>query len=160
MYWGNPHTYYAKLNDDMISLKGDIVKLDYHLDNYQEGPWFYKRNGQYYLAYATTCCPEALGYAMSDSPTGPWEWKGYIMKPTERDRGNHPGICDFKGHSYIFGQNYDLILARSATYQTTSVAQSLPARGSRDDVLGLWTEKCQDGHRQYGGYCRYARFNR
>ena len=109
MYWGNPHTYYAKLNDDMISLKGDIVKLDYHLDNYQEGPWFYKRNGQYYLAYATTCCPEALGYAMSDSPTGPWEWKGYIMKPTERDRGNHPGICDFKGHSYIFGQNYDLM---------------------------------------------------
>ena len=109
MYWGNPHTYYAKLNDDMISLKGDIVKLDYHLDNYQEGPWFYKRNGQYYLAYATTCCPEALGYAMSDSPTGPWKWKGYIMKPTERDRGNHPGICDFKGHSYIFGQNYDLM---------------------------------------------------
>jgi beta-xylosidase len=109
MYWGNPHTYYAKLNDDMISLKGDIVKLDYHLDNYQEGPWFYKRNGQFYLAYATTCCPEALGYAMSDSPTGPWEWKGYIMKPTERDRGNHPGICDFKGHSYIFGQNYDLM---------------------------------------------------
>ena len=31
------------------------------------------------------------------------------MKPTERDRGNHPGICDFKGHSYIFGQNYDLM---------------------------------------------------
>ena len=120
MYWGNPHTYYAKLNDDMISLKGDIVKLDYHLDNYQEGPWFYKRGltpspspisegSKYYLAYATTCCPEALGYAMSDSPTGPWEWKGYIMKPTERDRGNHPGICDFKGHSYIFGQNYDLM---------------------------------------------------
>ena len=109
MYWGNPHTYYAKLNDDMISLKGDIVKLDYHLDNYQEGPWFYKRNGLYFLAYATTCCPEALGYAMSDSPTRPWEWKGYIMKPTERDRGNHPGICDFKGHSYIFGQNYDLM---------------------------------------------------
>jgi hypothetical protein len=46
---------------------------------------------------------------MSDSPTGPWEWKNYIMRPTERDRGNHPGICDFKGHSYVFGQNYDLM---------------------------------------------------
>ncbi|MBP5712494.1 MAG: family 43 glycosylhydrolase [Prevotella sp.] len=109
MYWGNPHTYYAKLNDDMISLKGDIVKLDYHIDHYQEGPWFYKRNGHYYLSYATTCCPEALGYAMSDSPTGPWESKGYIMRPTQRDRGNHPGITDYKGHSYIFGQNYDLM---------------------------------------------------
>jgi hypothetical protein len=80
-----------------------------HIPNYQEGPWFYKRNGHYYLGFASTCCPEALGYAMSDSPTGPWEWKGYIMKPTPRDRGNHPGICDYKGHSYVFGQNYDLM---------------------------------------------------
>ena len=109
MYWGNPNTYYVRLNDDMISLKGDIVKLDYHIEHYQEGPWFYKRNGHYYLGYATTCCPEALGYAMSDSPTGSWTSKGYIMRPTERDRGNHPGICDYKGRSYIFGQNYDLM---------------------------------------------------
>lgn len=49
MYWGNPNTYYVMLNDDMISTKGDIVKLDYHIDHYQEGPWFYKRNGHYYL---------------------------------------------------------------------------------------------------------------
>ena len=109
MYWGNPHTYYARLNDDMVSLKDSVVQLPYHIEHYQEGPWFYKRNGHYYLGYATTCCPEALGYAMSDSPTGPWEPKGYIMKPTDRDRGNHPGICDYKGHSYIFGQSYDLM---------------------------------------------------
>ena len=108
LYWGNPYTFYAPLNDDMISLKGEVTKLP-HIKHYQEGPWFYKRNGHYYVAYASTCCPEALGYAMSDSPTGPWEWKNYIMRPTLRDRGNHPGICDFKGHSYVFGQNYDLM---------------------------------------------------
>jgi len=117
MYWGNPHTYWARLNDDMISLKDTITQLP-HIPNYQEGPWIYKRNlgshlspltSKYYLAFASTCCPEALGYAMSDKPTGPWEWKGYIMRPTQRDRGNHPGICDYKGHSYIFGQNYDLM---------------------------------------------------
>ena len=108
MYWGNPHTYWAKLNDDMISLKSGITQLP-HIPNYQEGPWFYKRNGHYYLGFASTCCPEALGYAMSDKPTGPWEWKGYIMRPTQRDRGNHPGICDYQGHSYVFGQNYDLM---------------------------------------------------
>ena len=108
MYWGNPHTYWCKLNKDMISVDGPITQLP-HIEHYQEGPWFYKRDGHYYLAYATTCCPEALGYAMSESPTGPWEAKGYIMRPTQRDRGNHPGICDFKGHSYIFGQDYDLM---------------------------------------------------
>ena len=109
MYWGNPNTYYALLNEDMVSLKSGITKLDYHIEHYQEGPWFYKRNGHYYLGYASTCCPEALGYAMSDSPVGPWVSKGYIMRPTERDRGNHPGIIDFKGHSYAFGQSYDLM---------------------------------------------------
>ena len=136
MYWGNPHVYYTKLNADMVSTQGDIYvlnpadgvmrpvkeegakanlraswseKAQWKVKNYQEGPWLYKRGGKYYLSYATTCCPEALGYAMSDSPTGPWEWKNYIMRPTQRDRGNHPGICDFKGHSYVFGQNYDLM---------------------------------------------------
>ena len=136
MYWGNPHVYCIKLNEDMISTSGDIFVLNqkdgvmrpvkeegakinlrapwsekatWKVKNYQEGPWFYKRNGKYYLAYATTCCPEALGYSMSDSPMGPWEWKNYIMRPTQRDRGNHPGICDYKGHSYVFGQNYDLM---------------------------------------------------
>ena len=108
LYWGNPHTYYALLNDDMTSLKSGITQLP-HIEHYQEGPWLYKREGSYYLAYASTCCPEALGYAMSKSPTGPWEPKGYIMRPTPRDRGNHPGICSFKGHNYVFGQNYDLM---------------------------------------------------
>ena len=136
MYWGNPHTYYVKLNEDMISTSGDIhvlnhqdgvmrpvkeegakinlrvpahQKANWAIQHYQEGPWFYKRNGHYYMAFASTCCPEALGYAMSDGPTGKWTEMGYIMRPTERDRGNHPGICDYKGKSYVFGQNYDIM---------------------------------------------------
>src|SRR5690606_453108 len=109
MYWGNPNVYYVKLNDDMISYSGDIVKLDEKPEHYQEGPWLYKRNEQYYLAFASTCCPEGLGYAMSDSPTGPWITKGYIMKPTHRTRGNHPGIIDYKGSTYTFGLNYDIM---------------------------------------------------
>jgi len=148
MYWGNPHTFYAKLNDDMISLKSEVTKLP-HIPNYQEGPWLYKRQlptansqkpkAKYYLGFASTCCPEALGYAMSDSPTGPWEWKGYIIRPTPRDRGNHPGICDFKGHSYVFGQNYDLmhletfehherrsVSATEITYNADGTIQEVP----------------------------------
>ena len=138
MYWGNPHTFWAKLGEDMISLTSEVTKLP-HIPNYQEGPWFYKRNGHYYLGFASTCCPEALGYAMSDSPTGPWEWKGYIMQPTQRDRGNHPGICDYKGHSYVFGQNYDLmhldtfvhherrsVSATEITYHADGTIQEVP----------------------------------
>lgn len=108
MYWGNPDVYYVKLNEDMISTSGEIVKLPKQL-HYQEGPWCYKRNGRYYMAFASTCCPEGIGYAMSDSPIGPWTTMGYIMEPTHRSRGNHPGIIDFKGKSYVFGLNYDLL---------------------------------------------------
>ena len=136
MYWGNPQTYCVKLNEDMISTQGDIFvlnpkdgvmrpvkeegskinlrvsgreKANWAVKHYQEGPWFYKRNGHYYMGFASTCCPEGLGYAMSDSPMGPWKEQNYLMAPTQRDRGNHPGIADFKGHSYLFGQNYDLM---------------------------------------------------
>ncbi len=121
MYWGNPSLYYVKLNEDMISTSGEIVKdpqirkiegqpSPYH---YQEGPWNYKRNGHYYMAYASTCCPEGIGYAMADSPTGPWEFKGYIMKPDRRATGNHPGIIDYKGRSYVFGFNFRLNFLRT-----------------------------------------------
>jgi beta-xylosidase len=166
MYWGNPQTYCVKLGKDMISTVGDILvlnpedgvmrpvtqegakinlrvpysqKANWAVQHYQEGPWFYKRNGHYYMSYATTCCPEALGYAMSDSPTGPWQWKNYIMRPTERDRGNHPGICDFRGHSYVFGQDYDLmhletfqhherrsVSAQEITYNADGTIQEIP----------------------------------
>lgn len=123
MYWGNPNCYYVKLNEDMISYSGDIVKLKETPEHYQEGPWFYKRNGHYYLAFASTCCPEGIGYAMSDSPTGLWKTKGYIMRPTERTRGNHPGIMDYKGKSYVFGLNYDLLKLETNThYERRSVS--------------------------------------
>ncbi|MGF7233055.1 glycoside hydrolase family 43 protein [Arachidicoccus sp.] len=108
LYWGNPDLYFVKLNGDMISYSGAVNKLSSKPQNYQEGPWFYKRKQHYYLAYASTCCPEGIGYAMSDSPTGPWVYKGYVMAPTPKSSGNHPGIIDYKGHSYVFGFNYEL----------------------------------------------------
>lgn len=109
LYWGNPKVYYVKLNADMISYSGEIIQESTTPKNYQEGPWVWKRNGHYYMAYASTCCPEGIGYAMSKSPTGPWEYKGMIVNASELSRGNHPGIIEFKGKSYCFGHSYDLI---------------------------------------------------
>lgn len=121
LYWGNPTLYHVKLNEDMISYNGDIIseqmtiqefgKREGHpkrATQYEEGPWFYKRNNQYYMAFASTCCPEGMGYSMSKSPTGPWEYKGSIMDGDSRSSGNHPGIIDYKGKSYVFGFNFRL----------------------------------------------------
>ncbi len=111
LYWGNPHLWYVKLNKDMVSYSGPIVRVDSKPGDYQEGPWFYKRDKHYYMAYASTCCPEGIGYAMSDKPTGPWVHKGKIMDPNQGATGNHPGIIDYKGGSYVFGFNYELNFA-------------------------------------------------
>lgn len=116
LYWGNPDIYYVKLNEDMISSSGEIVKEPTKPANYQEGPWVYKRNGHYYMSYASTCCPEGIGYAMSDSPTGPWEYKGMVVEASNKTRGNHPGIIDYKGKSYCFGHSYDLIKSKTSTF--------------------------------------------
>ena len=75
----------------------------------------------------------------SKNPTGPWEYKGHIMGHTERTRGNHPGIIDYKGRSYCFGQNYDLyrletdlhaerrsISLAEITYNADGTIQELP----------------------------------
>ncbi|SHL12789.1 family 43 glycosylhydrolase [Fibrobacter sp. UWEL] len=107
MYWGNPDLYMIKLNEDMISTSGSIVTHP-KIKDYQEGPWFYKRGSHYYMSFASTCCAEGIGYAMSDSPTGPWTYKGDVMPHSSRSNGNHPGIVDYKGHSYVFGHHYEL----------------------------------------------------
>ena len=107
MYWGNPDLYMIKLNKDMISTQGSIVTYP-KIKDYQEGPWVYKHGDHYYMTFASTCCAEGIGYAMSDKITGPWTYKGDIMPHTSRSNGNHPGIIDFKGKSYVFGLNYEL----------------------------------------------------
>ena len=125
MYWGNPNVYSVKLGKDMISLAGPIVKHP-KIQDYQEGPWIWKHDGHYYLAFASTCCPEGIGYAMSDGPEGPWEYKGHIMDHTVRTRGNHPGIIEFRGKSYVFGLNYDIMHLKTfahAEQRSVSVAE-------------------------------------
>ena len=122
MYWGNPKVYYVKLNEDMISYSGEIHQEPTTPENYQEGPWVWKRKGHYYMAYASTCCPEGIGYAMSKSPTGPWEYKGMIMDASDKSRGNHPGIIEYKEKSYLFGHSYDLLKqTTSKFYERRSV---------------------------------------
>lgn len=115
LYWGNPYLYYAKLNEDMISFDGEIKKTDMSSgfgpqgqgSKYTEGPWIHKHNGKYYMIYASHGVPESISYSWSDSPTGPWEWKGVIMDSNNQGGAftNHSGIIEFKGRSFFFYHN-------------------------------------------------------
>jgi arabinoxylan arabinofuranohydrolase len=123
LFFGNPTCRYVKLNQDMISYSGSVVSLP-ALSTYQEGPWFYKRNGHYYLAWSSTCCPEGIGYAMATAATGPWTYRGSIMDGNTNSSGNQPGIFDFKGSSYTTGFSNELWFSiqggRSIRYERRS----------------------------------------
>lgn len=115
LYWGNPDCYYAELNEDMISLKGEAVQLPMTVASfgkreanerrptlYEEGPWLYQRSSLYYLFWAGGPIPEHLGYSTSKSPIGPWKYNGTLMPPEGRSFTNHPGVVDYKGKTYLF----------------------------------------------------------
>jgi arabinoxylan arabinofuranohydrolase len=111
LYWGNNVLYWVKLNVDMISYSGSISCLPQNDPafgpDYEEGPWFYKRNNLYYLLYPSTAS-ESIHYSTSPGPTGPWTYKSMIM-PVQQGQGAsmtiHPGVCDFGGSSYFFYHN-------------------------------------------------------
>lgn len=109
LFWGNGACYWAKLNKDMISIDGEIHALDVFDKSafgasFTEAPWVYKRNGKYYLIYASGF-PESIHYTISSSPKGPWRHKGEILPFDKNSATIHPGIVDYKGNSYFFYHN-------------------------------------------------------
>jgi hypothetical protein len=86
------------------------VRLDRSLpEGFKEGPFVFKRDGKYYLTYPWVReNTETLAYAMSDSPLGPFEYKGLIMK--ESPAGcwtNHHSLVEYKGQWYLFYHHND-----------------------------------------------------
>ncbi|HST81313.1 MAG TPA: family 43 glycosylhydrolase [Kineosporiaceae bacterium] len=118
LYYGNPGLWYVKLNADMISYSGSPTQIPLTTAGfgtrtgdakratlYEEGPWFYKRNGLYYMVYAAKCCSEYIAYSTSPGPTGPWTFRDTIMPSQGGSFTNHAGVIDFNGGSYFFYHN-------------------------------------------------------
>ncbi len=117
LYYGNPNLWYVKLNSDMISYSGNPAKITLTTASfgvrsdtdrptqYEEGPWFYKRNGLYYMVFAAGPISEHISYSTSTGPTGPWTFRNTLMPTQGSSFTNHPGVCDFNGDSYFFYHN-------------------------------------------------------
>ena len=126
--WGDSDLWYAKLNSDMISydqtrgveqipadkkeefvsnIKGTVYSTEKRTTTYEEGPWFFKRNGKYYMLYPAGGVPEHFAYSTSTGPTGPWIYGDTIMHVIKEGGAftNHPGYIEFKGKSYLFYHN-------------------------------------------------------
>jgi beta-xylosidase len=103
LFWGNTKCYYAKLKENMTELDGPINVIE-SLPKFTEAPWIHKRNGWYYLSYASEF-PEKIVYAMSKNVNGPWEYKGILNEIAGNSNTNHQSIIDFKGKSYFIYHN-------------------------------------------------------
>jgi len=117
LYWGNPYLKYVKLNENMVSYSGKIEEINLTVESfgkrsnterstsYEEGPWFYKRDNLYYMVFAGGPISEHIAYSTSNSPIGPWKYRGVIMPTQGGSFTNHAGVIDYKGNSYFFYHN-------------------------------------------------------
>lgn len=95
----------GKLKKNMVELDGEMKPMEGLVD-FHEATWVHKYNGKYYLSYGDNHMENGkqynrLCYAMSDSPLGPWEYKGVYLQPTDCDT-SHGSIVEYKGQWYAF----------------------------------------------------------
>lgn len=102
----------GRLKDNMIELDGPMQKME-GLEDFHEATWIHKYNGKYYLSYSDNHDDKwndgvkgdnRMRYAISDSPLGPWVYKGIYMEPTD-SYTNHGSIVKYKGQWYSFYHN-------------------------------------------------------
>jgi Glycosyl hydrolases family 43/Carbohydrate binding module (family 6) len=109
--WGNPICYLVKLKANMTEIDGTISQIT--PPNYAEGPWLYKRNSLYYLAYPAFVPgvgSEQICYATATNVTGPWTYRGVLSGTAKNSYTIHPGIVEYKGQNYFFYHNATLTL--------------------------------------------------
>ena len=106
-YGGGSNCYGAPLNDDMISLKEPLRKME-GINDFHEAAWVHKYNGRYYLSYADNNeNANRLQYAISDSPLGTWRSMGVFLGP-QSCAMSHGSIVQFKGQWYVLYHCSDL----------------------------------------------------
>lgn len=114
----------ALMSKDMLHFDGEVKEMQIldengnpllgkdHDRRFFEAAWMHKYNGKYYLSYSTGDT-HFICYATSDSPTGPFTYRGVILKPVV-GWTNHHSIVEFKGNWYLF--YHDSVLSGGKTH--------------------------------------------
>ena len=109
-FWGQFSAKGAKMNPDLKTLDwstyvdGIVTEADHY---FHEGSFVFKRGDYYYFTYADISQnkrPTSIGYAMSKSPLGPYEYKGVIVNNAGCDPetwNNHGSIVQFGDQWYV-----------------------------------------------------------
>lgn len=112
LFWaGNGGITVARMNDDYQSLAETPKTIAGLPDGFKEGPFAFERNGLFYLTFPWVRQKngtETLAYAMSESPEGPYTFKGLIMDEwPDKCWTNHHSIVQYRGQWYLFYHHND-----------------------------------------------------
>nr|PMH87371.1 hypothetical protein BCU57_07325 [Shewanella sp. 10N.286.48.B5] len=105
LYWGGGEKLYvAKLKDNMTEIVGKPQVIEGLPSSYKEGPFMFKRDGQYYFTFPhAPQGSEELAYAIGDNPMGPFEYKGLFMERWRDSQWtNHHSVVEYQGQWYVF----------------------------------------------------------
>lgn len=110
LYWSAGNIYAARLKPNMLELDSEVKTLgNLPTKGLKEGPFLFERKGIYYLTYPhVENKTERLEYATSNTPLGPFTFKGVIMD--ESPTGcwtNHHSLIEFKNQWYLFYHHND-----------------------------------------------------
>ena len=106
IYWAGGPMRGARLKSNMKELDGPVTMMEGLPEGFKEGPFAFKRNGLYYLTFPWVRQEkgtETLAYATSNSPLGPWDFKGIIMaEHANKCWTNHHSLVEYKEQWYLF----------------------------------------------------------
>lgn len=110
-YGGGGRCVGTRLKKNMTEIAEPLKPME-GLKDFHEATWVHKRNGVYYLSYADNHVENGRGanrllYATSDSPLGPWTYRGVLLDPTGCDT-SHGSIVEYKGEWFLFYHNQKL----------------------------------------------------
>lgn len=153
---GDDKARLAKLNKDMISLDGEVMKMN--VPNFFEAAWVFKHKGTYYYGYSTT--PKAamrIDYLTSKKPDGDFTYGGIIAdQPPINNNNNHAAQFEFKGQWYHVYHNR--IVAKEAGIPTGFRRNiALETFSFNDDGSIKKVEYSTDGVKQVGHVNPYAK---
>lgn len=110
LFFGGGHELFvAPLKDNMKEIAAAPIKVEHLPAGYKEGSFLFKRGDKYYMTFAHVFPDEGytIGYAMGDSPMGPFVYQGKIMDNISSGTIHH-SVVEYKGRWMVFYHWWDV----------------------------------------------------
>jgi beta-xylosidase len=134
------HIEAYELNDDLVTVKKQL-SIDTPR-NFTEGAFMHYRQGRYYLSYSHGHWDKddyCVCYSTSNSPLGPWTYKGKILETdaVHTGPGHHSILSGVDGHDYVFYHRWNEAKKNGVMPRARSVAVASLKYDEKGDIVAV-----------------------